>query len=414
MHFKRYLSDNLLLALKNSPVVLLLGARQVGKSTLMQELTQSRKWHYVSFDDLFAMSSAKNDPVGFIDNSPKPIVIDEIQRVPEIALPIKTVVDTLQKKGLFALTGSANPLMSPKLNDSLAGRMFILQLHPLAQAEILETKEAFLELVFSKSWSFPRFKKWPRDAMMKALILGGYPGMVKVEDPQVRKMWCNSLLTSILQRDLQDLMHVRKLEEMPLLARLLASRAAQLLNISELSRLSGIPNATLAIYLQLFEMLFLTHRLLSWQKTLEKKLTKVPKIYFCDTGLLLFLLGVTEEGLKENPQLLGHVLENFVVQEIKKISSWSAISVEQYHFRTQAGAGVDLILEDAQGRIVGIEIKLSETIHSNDFKGLQELQKLAGKKFHRGIVLYPGDATLPFGENMYTLPLTSLFSMPEI
>lgn len=397
------------MALDSSPIVLLTGARQTGKTTLMKAIAGQKGFEYISFDDINFLTSAQRDPMGFLLNIKKPTVIDEVQRVPEIALPIKLEVDNSNQNGMFALTGSANPLAVPKLNDSLAGRMIILNLWPLSQGEILGRQEQFLDSVFSINWIPPTCEKWTQGDMFDRLVIGGYPRMQNLA-PIMRREWCNSHLMTILERDAQDISNISRLKELPFLMKLLALRASNLLNIAEVSRTAGIAHSTLTLYLDILEALFLIVRQPAWHSNKGKRLIKMPKMYLTDCGILSYLLGADQETLVGNSLLLGQILENFVVQELRKQATWSTKQVSLFHFRTQAGAEVDLVLEDSLGNIVGIEVKSSVTIRKDDFKGLEALAETAGDNFIRGLVIYQGNSIVPFGKNIFAVPISILWS----
>ncbi len=410
MEYKRNLMDLIQMALEASPILLLTGARQTGKTTIIRDLAEAKGFKYISFDDLNFLAAARQDPMGFLNNLPRPLILDEIQRVPEIALAIKYDVDKSNLLGQFALTGSANPLMLPKLNDSLAGRMMILNLWPLSKGELLNHKETFLDTIFQKNWKpSASYEIWTHDDMLNSLITGGYPRVQKMK-PAMRQEWFNSYLTTILERDVQDISNISRVKELPILMQLLANRTSNLLNVADVSTAARIPYATLTSYLSILEALFLIIRQPAWYVNRNKRLTKSPKIYLTDTGVLSYLLGATQETLVRNTTLLGQILENFIVQEVRKQTTWSQFRVKLFHFRTQSGTEVDLVLEDMAGNIVGIEIKSSSTIRSDDFKGLKVLAEEAQKSFVRGIILYPGTEAVAFEHNMIALPISALWT----
>lgn len=408
--FQRNLFPRILDALKSSFVVLLTGARQTGKTTLMEILAKEYGYNYSTFDDLRTFAAAKADPIGFIADLKKPTILDEVQRVPEIFLPIKQDVDKHKQPGRYVLTGSANPLLIPHLSDSLAGRMEILNLWPLSQGEFRGIQEQFIPRVFSDSLNHFDSELLDRQELIKLLVYGGYPAMQTLENETRIDSWCNSYLTTILQKDVQELAKIEGLFHLPNLMSLLASRCSGLLNVAELSRTSGISNTTLHRYLQLLQTLFLIFLTPAWSMNLSKRLSRSPKTYLVDTGLLAYLIGANQKRLITDTRLNGGFLENFVIGELYKQATWSNLRIRIFHYRTtQGNFEVDIILEDPEGRIVGIEIKSSETIHTGDFKGLKHLQESIGEKFIRGIVLYPGPR-LPFGKNLYALPISSLWA----
>lgn len=408
MKYPRYLKDNLLQAFKASPVTLLIGPRQSGKTTLMREIGEELGMNYLTFDSLKQLAAAQEDPEGFIGSLSKPVIIAEVQRVPQTALPIKLSVDQERVPGSFGLTGSAYPLVAPKLNDSLAGRMFILHMLPLSMSEIQQKKSRFLELVFDPAAVFSEGTHWNRKNMIEIFAAGGYPDALAL-DSIMRDRWYDNLLTTILERDVQDIANIARPRDIAKLLNILAARSSNLLNISELSRISSIPYTTLNHYMVLLESLFLIIRQPAWHLNRTKRLIKMPKIYFGDTGLLINQLGIGSEPILENGRLLGPILENFVFLELKKLSTWALNPIELYHYRTQTGAEVDIVLENRAGQIVGIEIKASETISSEDWKGLDILGEEMGDKMIRGIILYPGKEVVTLRKNRIAIPLSTLW-----
>lgn len=409
MTYPRYLKTKLLRALEASPVVLLGGGRQTGKTTLMKELSAEKQFDFISLDNIRFLGGAREDPMGLLEQFTHPLIIDEVQRAPELALPIKMKVDNNRAPGMYVLTGSANPLVIPRLNDSLAGRMFILHLWPLSQAELLQTQPNFIEMLFAPDWNPGKYPRWGREEMLYSLLKGGFP-TVQSFSSEIRDEWFNNYLRTLLERDVQDLAQIRKLEELPKLLQLLAHRSSSLLNVSELSRSVQIPYTTLTFYLTLLEALYLIIRQPSWHKNATKQVKKNQKIYLTDPGMMAFLIGTDEKYFLANPSALGMLLETFVMTEIEKLLGWSSLRLQSHYYRTATHVEVDILLENRAGKIVGIEIKSSETIRSDDFKGLRYLQQETGSSFIRGIVLYPGADVISFGDQLYALPLSALFS----
>lgn len=408
MKYPRHLKDSLLQAFKVSPVTLLIGPRQTGKTTLMQEIGKDLGMDYITFDSLKQLSVAEDDPEGFINAISKPVIIDEVQRVPKIALPIKLKVDQNRSSGFFGLTGSANPLVAPKLNDSLAGRMFILHMWPLSMGEIFQKKSRFLENIFDPNAQFNDGTNWKKEDLVDYFLKGGYPGAIALDSTN-RDRWFDNLLTTILERDVQDITNISRPRDLAKLLNILATRSSNLLNLSELSRISSIPYTTLNSYMVLLESLFLVIKQPAWHINRSKRLIKMPKLYFGDTGLLINQLRVNEKSILENGKLFGSILENFALLELKKLISFSLSPVDLYHYRTQTGTEVDMVLENRSGQIVGIEIKSSETISSEDWKGLKVLAEEMGEKMIRGIILYPGKEVVSFQKNKIAIPLSTLW-----
>jgi hypothetical protein len=302
-------------------------------------------------------------------------------------------------------------MMLPKLSESLAGRMEMITLWPLSQGELLERKEGFIEKVFLQN--LPSLKKPSSEDrnLIPRIITGGYPEIVQRVTPQRRRAWYASYITTLLQRDVRDLSNIEGLTDMPRLLTLLAGRVGGLLNMSELSRASGIPNTTLKRYLTLLETTYLLQPLPAWSMNLGKRLVKSPKIYLIDSGMVTHLTGQTVEQLEQDPTFLGHLLETFVVNELRKQATWSDMQVSLFYFRTTTGKEVDLVLEDNQGRVVGIEVKASGSVQKKDFAGMDALTEACGTKFLRGIVLYGGDKVIPFGERYYAMPVSAIWRM---
>lgn len=403
----RYVSDAISLSLSDTPVVLLHGPRQAGKSTLAQHFANTMQATYLTFDDFATLSMAQANPEELLAGIPGRIVIDEVAREPKIFLAIKRAVDKERVPGRFLLTGSANILLLPELGDSLAGRMEIIPLFPFSQTEILQTTVNFVEQVFSNEVFSPpsltQFDIW------KCAALGGYPEALNRQNDQRRSVWFESYITSIMLKDIRDISHVAAVRELPKLLNIVASRAASLLNYANIAVDAKMPQTTVKNYIALFETTFMVTMLLPWSSNINKRFVKAPKVMLNDTGMLAHLLGMDTLKLVEQHPQRCKLLENYVFTELYKQSTWSNVCCKLYHFRTHAGIEVDLILESSDKRIVGIEVKSSSSISASDFKGLQQLAEMVPNQFHRGIVLYMGDKVIPFGKKLVALPIQSLF-----
>jgi predicted AAA+ superfamily ATPase len=413
--YRRNLSPTLLDALADSPVVLLNGARQTGKTTLVQTLAaEKHPAQYLTLDDAGILSAAKADPAGFVAGLNGPVIIDEVQRAPELLSAIKVAVDRNRASGRFLLTGSANVLTLPRLSESLAGRMEILTLWPLAQSEIEGAAGSFTDLIFSEDPLSIARPEPSRTPLLARLLAGGYPEPLGRRNQARRSAWFGSYLTTILQRDIRDLAQIEGLTDIPRLLSLLAARAASLLNLADVSRDSRLPYSTLTRYLSLLEATFLVRLLPAWASNRGQRFVKSPKLLISDSGLIGHLLGLgAESGLKEE-RLLGPMLENFVALELLKDASWSASRPELFHFRTHDRKEVDLVLEDPSGRLVGIEVKASATVTAGDLKGLFALREIAGERFVRGLVAYTGEQVIPFGERLHAVPVNTLWEALRI
>ncbi len=409
--YPRYLTPSLADARADTPVVLVCGARQTGKTTLVQNALGDTA-AYRTLDDPTVLAAAKADPLGFLQNLPAPAVIDEVQHCPELFPAIKLLVDRDRAPGRFVLTGSANVLLLPKLSESLAGRMEVLTLYPLAQAEIRGGSPAVVDRLFALDFAAPDAPAVAREDLAKTLLAGGYPEPLARASAARREQWFGAYLTTILQRDVRDIADIAGVTLLPRILAVLAARTANLLNVTELSGSLGIPYATLTRYLAVLEATYLTARLPAWSGNLGARAIKTPKVYLCDTGLAGQLLGLDADRLLNTPgggPILGALLETFVVTELTKHASWSASRPALFHFRTQNRQEVDVVLEKRSGEVVGVEVKAASSVNASDFKGLIAMRDAVGERFLRGVVFYSGDVTVSFGEKLYAVPLSFLW-----
>ncbi|MFI5401990.1 MAG: ATP-binding protein [Planctomycetota bacterium] len=406
--YARHLEEALLRALRDSPVVFLRGARQVGKTTLAQRVGRGIAG-YRTFDDLKELDSAREDPQGFVARLDTPVVLDEIQRCPEIFLPLKASVDRDRRPGRFLLTGSAGALVLPRLADAMVGRMQILTLHPLSQGEIDVTREGFIDALFSADmrWSGTPTDVWSR------MGAGGFPEAIRL-DARSRASWFDSHVDAVVSRDVREMSDIEGLTVLPRLVQLAAARIGSLLNHSELARAMALPQTTLKRYLALLESTFLVFRLRPWSPNLGKRLVRSAKLYFTDVGLAAHLLNLDAEALKARASAAGPLLENFVVAEIMRQLTWSRTRAQPYHFRTHDGHEVDIVLEGPAGRCVAVEVKATGTPRAADFHGLGRLKEALGDRFVRGVLLHLGSGShaLPFGERLEALPVSALWQCP--
>ena len=358
----RHTTPRLQEALADTPVVYLQGARQTGKSTLAKSLAERRSAPYVTLDTAAMRAAADDDPDGFVAGLPRPVVIDEAQRVPALATAIKAAVDADRTPGQFLLTGSASAMSLPTLADSLAGRMELHTLWPLSQGEMEGTRETFVDRLFAPKLATPPTASVTEDDVVDRICAGGYPEARTRQAGRRRNAWFDAYIDAILQRDVRELAQIDRLLDMPRLLALLASRTGQIVNQADLSRTLGLPQTTLKRYLALLETTFLVQRLPAWFTNIGKRLAKAPKLMLVDTGLLAHLLDADATQLRHNRTLLGHVFENFVAMEIAKQLGWCEQRCRLFHFRTESGAEVDLVIEDRAGRLAGVEVKCTATL----------------------------------------------------
>lgn len=406
----RNISSALLEALADSPVVLLHGARQTGKSTLVQHIASGdHPARYLTFDDSTVLAAAEADPEGFLAGLGGPVALDEVQRAPGLFGAIKLDVDRHRGAGRYLLTGSANVLMLPKLSESLAGRMEILTLWPFSQGEIEGRREGFVDALFADGASALTGPSEASRRVVERILRGGYPEAYARRDWSRRRAWFNSYVTTIIQRDVRDLANIEGLSTMPRLLALLASRIGSLLNLADISRSLGIPQTTLKRYMALLEATFLVQLLRPWSSNIGKRLVKSPKLYLNDTGLAAALMGQDSAEALGRSQLAGPLLENLVVMELRKQIAWSRAQPDLYHFRTLAGQEVDVVVQSPSGQVVGVEVKAGASVSAGDFRGLRALADQAGGRFVRGVVLYAGAEVVPFADDLCAAPLGAVW-----
>lgn len=411
--FQRHITHNLLAALSDTPVVVLHGARQSGKTTLVKQLAAAEHpAQYITFDDLNMLGAARRDPIGFIAGLKGSVVLDEIQRVPELLLAIKESVDNNREPGRFLLTGSASVMILPRIADALAGRMELLTLWPLSRGEILGRKEGFVDWVFSADLPSERLITANTSVPWQELALaGGYPEAISRRQDR-RHAWFDAYLNTVLIRDVRELSNVSGLSDLPRLLEIMASRAGGLLNYADLARDAGMNQVTFKRYFTLLQAIFLLQTVQPWHSNRVKRLMKSGKLYLCDTGLLSRLLNITYGDLVRDSKVKGVMLENFVAMEVMKQISWSKTRPRLYHYRDYQGNEVDIVLKSGSGReIAGIAVKAAATITQDDCKGMRVLAASLGKDFLRGIILYTGNAVVPLAENIHAIPLEALWTI---
>lgn len=410
--YPRYIQSRVTAALADTPVVLLSGPRQAGKTTLVRQLAGSER-RYLTLDDELTRLAAQEDPVGLI-RSLDSAVIDEIQRAPNLLLAIKKAVDEDRRPGRFLLTGSANLMALPSIADSLAGRMETLVLLPLAQCEITANPESsltWLDILFADG-ILAATQPAVGDALVDKVIRGGYPEALSREDNRRRKTWAKQYIDSLIQRDIKDIASIDKLDQVPRLMRALAQTAGQLCNYSQLGGQVGIDHKTASKYIAIFEQMYLMQRLQPWSGNRLSRLVKTPKLQFNDSGLLSVLLDFSDPMRQRN--LFGQLLESYVFAELRKQITWSEGEYGLFYYRDKDQYEVDFVVENASGEIVGIEVKAAASVSLSDLAGLKRLASVAPQNFKAGIILYDGTETLPIGRvndrPLWAMPIATLTS----
>ena len=398
-------------ALQDTRVVLIVGPRQAGKTTLAKQYT-TRDRPYITLDDPTTLAAARSDPTGFIRGL-KQAVIDEVQRAPDLLLAIKESVDKDQAPGRFLLTGSTNLMAMPLVADSLAGRLEVITLLPFSQAEIAGTPGDLLDRLFKGGGLPAVVSPVVEDALMDLVLKGGYPEALRRTSVSRRQAWLQDYVALILDRDVRDIANIDQLDRMPRLLDVLAAHAGQLVNHSSYGAALGLTAPTAQKYVGILERLFLLRQVPPWSHNAVSRLTKTPKLHFLDTGLLAALRDTSASQLQKDRTAertnWGALLENFVVSEVLKLCTWSDKRLRVSHFRTKEQDEVDLVIEDRQGRVIGIEVKASATVRAPDLRGLRQLQAAVGDKFVQGLVLHDHDRITPFDEKLHAAPVSMLW-----
>jgi uncharacterized protein len=402
--FTRQLKKRMNVAMHDTPVVLINGPRQSGKTTLVKQYSPSLP--YYTLDDDNILNAAKQDPVSFVNRIDKGI-IDEIQRAPELLRAIKLSVDQNRQPGRFLLTGSANLLALPQIGDSLAGRMEILTLLPLSLAEIERRTNHFLNYAQTQSWPVSTIRSKQFDYISSALT-GGYPEMLLRQAPTRRNAWAKAYIKAIVERDIKDISSIEKLVKMPRLLEVLAQQSGKLTNFTQIGGQLNLDTKTTQKYIGLLETLFLVNQLRPWHGNNLNRIIKASKIHFFDSGLLACLNRITLENLQTNKSDFGALLETWVYGELLKTINITDEPWHIYYYRDKDQIEVDFVLENNERKIIGIEVKASSTIFNQDFRGLRKLASLAEKDWLSGIVLYNGEQCLSFGENLWAIPFSLL------
>ena len=406
--FPRYSARLVGEALTDTPVVFLLGARQVGKTTLVRHLI-NESWHYITFDDAAQVEAARADPIGFIRNLPsKRVALDEVQRVPETLLAIKQSVDENRTAGRFLLTGSANALVLPAVSHALVGRMEGIRLATLSECEITEREPCFLRKLLRGEPPIAREFR-VRDHLAQRIVTGCFPEPLARGSERRIQAWYRQYANTLIQRDLDDLARIEHLEAMTRLLQLVAVLSGKLVNLTELGGRLGLNRLTAGRYLALLEQIFLVERLPAWHSNEFKRLVKTPKMHAVDTGMTCALRGMTGRGLLARPTDFGALLESFVYNELRKQALWLDDPVTFHHYRDKDKVEVDIVIESASGGCVAVEVKAGATLTSRDFLGLKRVRRVAGKRFRMGVLLYDGDHTTAFGDGLFAVPTGALW-----
>lgn len=468
-YIARFAEGQIRKALEITPVVIISGPRQSGKSTLAQQITNG-EWRYLNLDDPSILSAAVADPTSLFQEYQIKVIIDEIQRAPNLLLNIKMAVDQARQpgkllSGMFLLTGSANLLSLPRLSDSLAGRSKVVQLFPISQSELSGSKPSFVEDILHGKFPEPS-RSVSHKEMIDIALSGGFPEAILLTKLAQKQSWHLNYLNAILQRDIKDVTTIRKASELPKLISLLATYSGNLVNLEDIGRRLRLGGKTVDSYITALEQIFLVRRLRPWHNNPAKRLVKQPKLFFYDSGLLASELNLSyaklgADTLGDGREKMGPLIETFVFSELVKQLGWSSERIELSFYRDSYKNEVDFVLENKDAEIVGVEVKSGSTVSVQDFKGLRKLKNILepdsenmpnntstpdtshpgtgdpstnhpntstptasqnnpssrnsdtrtpAKRFKLGVVLYTGKDVLPFGERLYALPMSCLWS----
>ena len=397
-------------ALSDTRVVLVNGARQSGKSTLARQVARRHDAEWRSFDNPQTLVQARFDPLDFVAST-QMIVIDEVQREPSILLPIKQRVDEYPKPGSFLLTGSAHVMGLKSVPDALPGRLETIELWPLSQGEIDGTPDGFVDAVFADPLGLRVSSNLVKADYAERVARGGFPEAV-LRQGKRRTSFFRNYVADLVNREVTQVADIQRGPEFRTILQLLAAQSAGLLVPANLAVATGLSKTTVSKYLAVMSEVFLTKTLPSWSRGPAGRITKTPKLAFVDSGVATSLVGQDASSLLRPDAPFGQLLEGFVAMELARQTTWSQTEVDMFHYRTKDKQEVDVVLQDARGRIVGIEVKASSTVHGDDFSGLRHLARRAGDDFLLGIVAYTGASTAAFGDRMRAMPISAIWRSP--
>ncbi len=397
-------------ALADTRVVLITGARQAGKSTLVRVVAGDRLAERRDLDKAQDRAAAVADPVGFVE-SPDLLVIDEIQRVPELLLAIKASVDEDPRPGRYVLTGSSRLFGMVAAPDALPGRMETVELWPFSQGELDGEPDGFIDAIFTLGADLRHHSTLTRADYAARIVRGGLPEAASRSDPLRRQRFFDSYVQALIDRDVRQLSDIQRKDELRKLVRLLAARSATIIGAQSLESALGLSRPTISRYLQALEEIFLVKRIPGWSRNLGTRATASPKLIFVDSGIAANEISIDARSMIRPGAPFGLLLESFVLSELARQLTWSSQAAELFHYRDQSKFEVDAVLENRAGQVVAIEVKAALTVGPDDFRGVRRLAERLGDDFVAGVVLYAGTSTLPFGDKLRAIPISALWQV---
>ena len=408
----RHAQRSILAALADTRVVVLNGARQTGKSTLAQIVAAAFRGSELRYlDEAPVRAAAQADPSFFVRHDGL-LVIDEVQRVPDLFLAIKHEVDTDPRPGRFLLTGSARLLGLREIPDLLPGRAETIELSPLSQGEIDRASDGFIDAVFRHGVSIRvPSSDLRRDDYLERALRGGYPEAVRRADPGRRARFFESYITDLVNRDVRQLTEIERPADMRRLVNLIAASTASPAVPAAISSRLQLPASTVKRYLNLLDLLFITRRIPAWSTNLTTRAVATPKLVLTDSGLAAHLTGMSLGRSRHPTAPVGPLIETFVLDELARQLAFTEQPVRLYHYRDRDQYEVDAVLESASGDIVACQVKAAETVRSEDFRGIRRLARRIGDQLVAGVVLYVGRQPLPFGDRLRAWPISTLWTL---
>lgn len=416
--YKRWQTKTILKTLTKRRVLILAGPRQCGKTTLVKQLSIPNII-YRTLDDTTLLNAALSDPRGFVQHNNELMVIDEVQRAPALLQAIKQDVDENQLPGRFLLTGSANIQSLPSVTESLAGRVSHVRLRPLALGEIYGSAPNFLENAFKQNFYPKVYEKTQggyqhfddKDAYLSEAFRGGFPEARRFFEESDHRKWHTDYISSLIEHDLKDITNIKRKDSMRKLLEVLAAWSSKYMDIASICKSLSITRPTVESYINALETLYLVERVRPWHKTDYDRIGKQEKLFMTDTGMMAALLKWRFDKVRLDGDMNGKLIETFVFNQLSALLD---ISEDQYnltHYRDREKREVDFVIENADGAVLGIEVKAGSVVDKKMFKHLIWFREnIVPKQDFVGIVMHTGEHVVPFGENLWAVPINCLWS----